>query len=79
MFQATLRDHAGPAVVKDALDELLTHVQRHFADEEAILERLGYDGLEEHRRALAAIGGTGQMAIHARQEGEDAGRWREND
>ena len=38
-----------------ALDELLAHVQRHFADEEAILERLRYDQLNEHRRAHAGL------------------------
>lgn len=37
------------------LDELLAHVVRHFADEEAILERLNYDHLVEHRRAHAGL------------------------
>lgn len=38
-----------------ALDALLAHVGRHFADEEAILARLGYADLEPHRRAHAGL------------------------
>ncbi|MBX3717171.1 MAG: diguanylate cyclase [Burkholderiales bacterium] len=34
-----------------ALDGLIAHVARHFADEEAILARLRYGDLEPHRRA----------------------------
>lgn len=40
---------------KAALDELLEHVARHFADEEIILERKGYAHLETHRRAHAGL------------------------
>lgn len=38
-----------------AYDRLLDHVVRHFADEEAILERHGYAHLDSHRRAHAGL------------------------
>jgi diguanylate cyclase (GGDEF)-like protein/hemerythrin-like metal-binding protein len=41
--------------VNEALDTLIAHVQRHFADEEAILEGLHYAHFEEHRRAHAGL------------------------
>lgn len=54
LIEAALREDANNAIEK-ALGNLLAHVQRHFADEEAILERLHYDGLPEHRRAHAGL------------------------
>jgi len=55
LIHAGLRGKAAPAAVKTALEELLGHAQRHFADEEAILARLHYDELDEHRRAHAGL------------------------
>lgn len=43
------------AAVGAALDEVIDHVRMHFADEEALLERLGYAGLPEHRRIHAGL------------------------
>jgi len=42
-------------VSAELLDALLEHVRHHFADEEAILERVRYAQLEEHRRAHASL------------------------
>jgi diguanylate cyclase (GGDEF)-like protein/hemerythrin-like metal-binding protein len=42
---------AGQPDVLAALDGLIAHVARHFADEEAILARQRYSDLEPHRRA----------------------------
>ncbi|MBP8298533.1 MAG: diguanylate cyclase, partial [Burkholderiales bacterium] len=44
-----------PAAVAGELDALLEHVRLHFADEEAILARMGYAHLEEHQRAHAGL------------------------
>ena len=49
---AAARVPAGPSA---ELDALLAHTERHFADEEAILERIGYHSLTEHRRAHAGL------------------------
>ena len=51
VIDASLDHAAGQAGILAALDTLLAHVQRHFADEEAILARLHYGDLEPHRRA----------------------------
>jgi len=40
-----------PPLFRAAFDRLLNHVQDHFRAEEAILDALGYDQAEEHRRA----------------------------
>lgn len=40
------RDHQ---VVDDLLNDLLGYTQEHFADEEQLLESLGYAGLDHHR------------------------------
>lgn len=45
---------ASPAVLA-ALDAVIAHVARHFADEEAILERNRYDHLQAHRNAHAGL------------------------
>jgi len=55
LIDRLLRKNEEPLAISAALEELLAHVQRHFADEEVILERLGYDQLPEHRRAHAGL------------------------
>jgi len=54
LIEASLQQDA-PDAIEKPLGKLLAHVQRHFADEEAILERMAYDGLPEHRRAHAGL------------------------
>ena len=37
--------------IQDIVEELIEYAARHFADEEALMQKLGYEeGLEEHRR-----------------------------
>lgn len=55
LIDAALPEQVKPAALRVALEEFLAHVQRHFADEEAILARLHYDRLDEHRRAHARL------------------------
>ena len=55
LIDAMLPAQVKPVVVRAVLEEFLAHVQRHFADEEAILARLHYDSLDEHRRAHAGL------------------------
>jgi diguanylate cyclase (GGDEF)-like protein/hemerythrin-like metal-binding protein len=52
-----------------AYDRLLDHVVRHFADEEAILERHGYANLESHRRAHSGLAGRAIQLRTAVSEG----------
>jgi len=51
LIEASSRAQSEPGVFLSMLDLLVVHVRRHFADEEAILGRLGYAELEPHRRA----------------------------
>ena len=51
--------------VSAALDELISHVSMHFADEEAILEACQYRDLPQHRRAHE---GLLRRAAHLREE-----------
>lgn len=44
-----------PDRLSQKVDELLAHVAQHFRDEEAILERLDYAQLTNHRRAHAGL------------------------
>lgn len=71
LMDAAFGAHAAPAAVKAAMEDLLVHVQRHFADEEAILERLHYAQLEAHRRAHTGLLRRG-LALAARLEAGEA-------
>lgn len=55
LIESAANAQAEPGQLAAALDALLAHVQQHFADEEAILERHGYADLEQHRRAHAGL------------------------
>ncbi|MBE0627560.1 MAG: diguanylate cyclase [Burkholderiales bacterium] len=55
LIDAALPERIAPGAVRSALGGLLAHVQRHFADEEAILERLHYAQLPQHRQAHAGL------------------------
>jgi diguanylate cyclase (GGDEF)-like protein/hemerythrin-like metal-binding protein len=52
------------------LERLMAHVEQHFADEESILERIGYPHLRSHKRAhtklLAKAGKLHNAARHGR-------------
>lgn len=55
LVDAAMRENSAPGSVKALLAELLAHVQKHFADEEAILARLNYVGLAEQKRSHAGL------------------------
>jgi diguanylate cyclase (GGDEF)-like protein/hemerythrin-like metal-binding protein len=55
LFDASFKSESSPEVFSAALDKLLAHIARHFADEEAILAQHGYKGLEAHRLIHAAL------------------------
>lgn len=56
-----LRDPAGYAAAKEALERLLEYTRLHFASEEQLLAEHRYPGLdahrEEHRKLEAAVAG----------------------
>ncbi len=55
LIDASLRDPVEMTSFKSALAALIDHVERHFADEEAILSQLCYAQFEEHRRSHAGL------------------------
>jgi diguanylate cyclase (GGDEF)-like protein/hemerythrin-like metal-binding protein len=55
LIDAAFRGEVAPTKFRVALEELIAHVQRHFADEEAILARLHYADLEPHKRSHAGL------------------------
>jgi len=55
LIAAASAEAATPASWRPALGSLLTHLNGHFRNEEAVLARYGYARLAEHRRAHAAL------------------------
>lgn len=55
LIDSALRSTPDALAFRAALQALLEHVARHFADEEVILARSNYADLEVHRRAHAAL------------------------
>lgn len=55
LIDASFEKDAAPEPFHAALDRLLGHIERHFADEEALLERHGYAQLDMHKRAHAGL------------------------
>ena len=70
LIDAVLRTPDQPAALRSVLLELLAHVQRHFADEEAILARHLYPQLDEHRRAHAGLLRRGRAMLARLETGE---------
>jgi hemerythrin-like metal-binding protein len=55
LFEASLQPETRPQAFGSEFDKLLAHVVRHFANEEALLARLGHKDLESHRLAHAGL------------------------
>jgi diguanylate cyclase (GGDEF)-like protein/hemerythrin-like metal-binding protein len=55
LLEASFRAESSPEVFSTALEKLLAHIARHFADEETILAEHGYREIKAHRRAHAAL------------------------
>ena len=70
LIDAALLEHEDPGAVRAALGRLLEHVVRHFADEEAILERLHYAQLPAHRHTHAGLVRRGLRMAEQFEAGE---------
>lgn len=57
LFSALLEGRPAPEI-EGRLDALLVHAEKHFRDEERLLERAGYPDLPEHRRIHAGLVAT---------------------
>jgi hemerythrin len=55
LFDPNLKPEAAPRELTSALDRLLAHVAKHFADEEAELSARHYHGLHGHQAAHATL------------------------
>ena len=55
LIEAAFDADQGSPAVHTAFDELLAHVAKHFADEEAILRNMHYEKFELHQRAHAGL------------------------
>jgi diguanylate cyclase (GGDEF)-like protein/hemerythrin-like metal-binding protein len=55
LFDATFRSETSPEFFRAALDKLMGHITRHFADEEVLLAKHGYKDLDRHKMAHAAL------------------------
>ncbi|KAF0164166.1 MAG: diguanylate cyclase/phosphodiesterase (GGDEF & EAL domains) with PAS/PAC sensor(s) [Rhodocyclaceae bacterium] len=55
LLDASFKSESAPEVFGAALQKLLAHIVQHFAHEEALLARHGYEQLEPHRRAHAGL------------------------
>lgn len=51
LLDASFKAGSAPAALGTALDDLLAHIARHFADEEELLEQHRYDDFARHQRA----------------------------
>jgi diguanylate cyclase (GGDEF)-like protein/hemerythrin-like metal-binding protein len=55
VIDASLATDTAPRVFQAALDTLLEHLERHFCDEEALLEKHNYAKLGQHKAAHAHL------------------------
>lgn len=51
LLDASFKSESEPAAFGEALENLLTHIARHFADEEDLLQRHQYHDFARHQRA----------------------------
>ena len=70
LIDAAMCEREDPEAVRAALGDLLAHVVRHFADEEAILERLNYAHLPDHRQAHEGLVRRARMMARLIKEGK---------
>jgi diguanylate cyclase (GGDEF)-like protein/hemerythrin-like metal-binding protein len=72
LIDATLPEQEDLDAVRTALEDLLGHVVRHFADEETLLDRLNYAQLPEHRETHAGLLGRARMVAKLLNEGKSS-------
>jgi len=66
-----MRKRAGKSVMASILDQLARYTRQHFEDEEALMEKYGYDDLDGHRRLHAKLVGQ-VLEFRQRFEAGDA-------
>lgn len=69
LIDALLASNGRFSGIAPAYDRMLAHIAAHFADEEAILDKLGYERLEAHRRLHARL----LARAHALRAGLESG------
>jgi diguanylate cyclase (GGDEF)-like protein/hemerythrin-like metal-binding protein len=69
LIDASFAQGTRPDVFYAALENLLAHVERHFADEEALLEQQHYPRLVPHKAAHARLLEKAAMLEHAARAG----------
>ncbi len=69
LIDASFEQRESPDVLHAALDDLLSHVARHFADEEAVLEQHQYARLAPHKAAHARLLEKASMLEQAARAG----------
>ena len=55
LLDASFKSESSPQAFNAALEKLLAHIAKHFADEEVLLARYGYKDLDAHRQAHARL------------------------
>lgn len=70
VIDAWYQREVNPALFEQAFEKLLGSVAAHFADEEALLARLGWDGLPAHARAHRNLLDRAQDMAIALREGK---------
>jgi hemerythrin-like metal-binding protein len=69
-LSAACMNGQGVGMLGETLDFLITYTVQHFADEEALQEKYGYPGFEEHKQYHDAFRGTiTQLAEEFKSEG----------
>jgi len=76
LFADELHADTGPEARRDAVNRLLEHVLKHFADEERELEAAGYEGLAKHKDLHAAlVARAARLAEASENDPEQFGAW----
>ena len=66
----SLLDQPNPEMIKLTLNNLLEGINTHFRDEEAILQKVHFDGLDEHRREHQSLLKRATEFVELYDEGE---------
>lgn len=69
LISASLSDHTGHDEFLALVDELIAHVIQHFADEEHVLNSIGYAELPAHHRAHSALVDKARQLRHKAEHG----------
>lgn len=70
LYEGLKRNEASTRLQDDALDALVAHARRHFADEEALMQAAGYPDFERHKMAHAELLGKVEEFEARKRAGE---------